>query len=129
MPLTMVENKDDPETITFEDWYALYCKKVGKPAAQRAWRGIPPADYVRAFEGTVLWNQVYRSRDWEHIPNPSTFLNQRRYDDPLPPGFQGNGVAAHQPAKLPEAGKREPMSEKARAMLAKIRANASGRSP
>jgi hypothetical protein len=117
----MVENKDDPESITFDDWYALYCKKVGKPDAQRAWRKIDAVDYILVFERTILWNRVYREREWDHIPNPSTFLNQRRYADDLPPRFQGQGTAAHRPAKLPEIGKREPMSESARAMLAKIR--------
>jgi hypothetical protein len=75
----------------FDSFYSTYPKKVGKPAAVKAWKTakVKPAELV-----TILADIATRSQstDWQKdggqfIPNPATYLNQRRWED-------GHAVAA-----------------------------------
>ncbi len=74
--------------VDFDSFYSAYPKKVGKPAALKAWK----AAKVKAGElVTILADLATRSQstDWQKdggqfIPNPSTYLNQRRWEDEQP---------------------------------------------
>jgi hypothetical protein len=69
----------------FDLVYQAYPKKVGKPAALRAWK----AAKVKPDEVDLILKDIESrklSRDWQkddgqYIPNPSTYLNQRRWED------------------------------------------------
>lgn len=71
----------------FAEFWRVYPKKVGKPAAERAFRSaklnghLPEvlAD-VRAKANSPAWTKD----GGQFIPNPATYLNQRRWED-LPP--------------------------------------------
>jgi hypothetical protein len=82
----------------FATFYKSYPRKVGKPAALRAWRGV--------FNGVAesKWSGLFQSilkalgehkkqdqwtkDDGRFIPHPSTWLNQHRWEDELP-GLNG----------------------------------------
>ena len=92
--VTLDKDKDkDKEVHTavadgFDSFYSAYPKKVGKPAALKAWKAakVKPAELA-----TILADVATRSQttDWQKdggqfIPNPSTYLNQRRWEDQQP---------------------------------------------
>lgn len=75
----------EAETEAFAMFYAAYPKKVGKPAAEKAWKAakVKPAE-VSAILGDIATRT--QSTDWQKndgqfIPNPATYLNQRRWED------------------------------------------------
>lgn len=65
----------------FDAFWSVYPKKVGKGLARAAWHKIKPSgDIIGAVE------RQKRSAAWlreggRYIPNPSTWLNQQRWDD------------------------------------------------
>ena len=80
----------------FESVYQAYPKKVGKPAALKAWKTakVKPEEV-----GLILKDIEFRKagRDWQkddgqYIPNPSTYFNQRRWEDSPPPSELVGGL-------------------------------------
>jgi hypothetical protein len=79
---------DDPR---FDEFWTAYPRKVGKPAARKAWRaalkrGTDPGTVVTAA-------QAYRddpNRKPEFTKHPGPWLNDERYNDPRPDP-QANG--------------------------------------
>jgi len=84
------ESKQSAMDRRFERWYKVYPKKVGRGAAERAFAKYKPDDQltdtmiqaVEAQKQTRQWKEGY-------IPNPATWLNQKRWldeveEEPLP---------------------------------------------
>ena len=78
---------------TFESFWNLYPKKVGKQAALRRWKKIKPSKgLVEAILNSIR-DQVDRQhfigsqngQEREFIPNPSTWLNEGRWEDGIQP--------------------------------------------
>jgi len=71
----------------FDEFWEAYPRKVGKEAARKAWRRIKPtADHFEKILSVV--EKAKNSRQWQkdngqYIPNPSTWLNQGRWDDEI----------------------------------------------
>ena len=79
-------DKDAP--TPFERFWMAYPKKVGKGAAEKAFAKYKPDDdltdrMIRAVE-TAKRTDQWRRDGGQYIPNPSTWLNQRRWEDELP---------------------------------------------
>ncbi|MGA0999724.1 MAG: hypothetical protein ACO3RQ_09320 [Litorivicinaceae bacterium] len=93
--------KENPQTPKgaddgFEQFWKSYPKKIGKGAAEKAWQKTKPE--LNAILGALTWQT--RSEAWtkdggQYIPNPATYINQRRWEDEptcnvngshLPPG-------------------------------------------
>jgi uncharacterized protein YdaU (DUF1376 family) len=71
--------------INFVDFWKAYPRKVAKPEAVKAWQKIAP-DAALAAATLAGVERHKKSKQWlrdegEYIPHPSTFLNQRRWDD------------------------------------------------
>ena len=70
-------------TAEFEEYWVCYPKKIGKGAAFSAWNKIKmdklllSAKCVQAVE----WQRETKSWREGYIPNPETYLNQRRWED------------------------------------------------
>jgi 8-oxo-dGTP pyrophosphatase MutT (NUDIX family) len=68
----------------FDDFWAAYPKPVAKQAAGKAWAKLKPDEELRK---TILANISLRlDGEWKdieprYIPNPATYLNQRRWED------------------------------------------------
>lgn len=79
----------DAQERRFAEFWAAYPKKVGKKAAQTAWNRLKPD--AALFESIMQAVSVAKtSEQWvreggRYIPNPSTWINQGRWDDELPP--------------------------------------------
>ena len=69
----------------FDDFWRAYPKKVGKEAAQKVWLRLRPrSDLCRKIFAAI--ERARRSDQWRreqgrYIPNPATWLHQRRWDD------------------------------------------------
>lgn len=71
----------------FKDFWAAYPKKVGKGAAEKAFTHCKPDDSLLATMLLALELQK-QSSQWKrdgfrYVPNPATWLNQRRWEDEL----------------------------------------------
>lgn len=66
----------------FERFWKAYPKKVGKPDSAKIWKRLKPPieDVLKA----ISWQT--ESKQWKdgYIPNPSTYLNQGRWQDEPP---------------------------------------------
>lgn len=74
----------------FDRFWAAYPKKIGKGAAEKAFAKAPInghlADVLTALE-RQKHSEQWRRDGGQFIPNPATWLNQRRWEDgdPTPP--------------------------------------------
>lgn len=66
----------------FEDFWKEYPNKVGKPAALKAFLRAKP-DQQQLLNGLESWklSESWRKDKGRFIPHPTTFLNQRRWED------------------------------------------------
>lgn len=68
----------------FASFWSAYPKKAGKGYAHQCWQKIKPPkptlkeilDSLEEHKNSLQWK-----RDHQYIPNPSTWLNQRRWED------------------------------------------------
>ena len=72
----------------FDSFWKAYPKKVGKGAAEKAFAKAKPDDtltekMLSAVEAAKRSSQ-WRKDGGQYIPNPATWLNQKRWDDELP---------------------------------------------
>lgn len=83
--------KPNVQVERFTVFWQAYPKKVAKGAAERAWRKIKPsAELLQEMLAAIERGKV--SKQWnkdngQYIPNPSTWLNQKRWEDELEPMF------------------------------------------
>jgi len=98
-PLPPTGGDDPPKNISeinpqkysaeFETWYELYPKKRAKDAAYRSWKKISKSKTVTSDQlCSAIKRQVesnhFRGRNGEQFyPNPSTWLNQGRWQDEI----------------------------------------------
>jgi hypothetical protein len=81
------ENSSEGER-GFAVFWTEYPRKIGKPAALRAWLKVAK-DGELILVGLRVWKSCEQWRESERfIPYPATFLNQRRYND-KPSSSQG----------------------------------------
>lgn len=102
-PLTpIVPNGDEkgtdsksPYSEDFEDFWTSYPKKIGKGKAYDAWekaKGKPDTQTILARIETHSKSEQWQKESGQYIPNPATWLNQRRWDDEpdlAPPSLNG----------------------------------------
>jgi hypothetical protein len=110
-PESEYESENTPHTPQggrFAEFWAQYPKKVGKGAAEKAFDRIKPdkQTFDRMMSAISAQKQ---SRQWtenngQYIPNPATWLNQRRWEDELPQGETDNVFLQ----MLQEEGQHEP---------------------
>lgn len=84
-----------PAMQGFEEFWREYPKKIGKGAAERAWKKIQPdkklIDEILSALRAVKQTDQWRRENGQYIPNPSTWLNQRRWEDEVPtPALENN---------------------------------------
>lgn len=69
----------------FDTFYQAYPKKVGKPAALKAYRAAKVNGHLPELLADIE-NRLNSGswKDIQFIPNPATYLNQRRWEDAQP---------------------------------------------
>ena len=93
-----------PVTDMFEEFWKAYPKKVGKGYAQECFKKIKPS---RKLLDTMLEaiakqkkSDMWKRDKGQYIPNPSTWLNQKRWEDDLD-GETEDGQIPWSKMKLP----------------------------
>jgi hypothetical protein len=79
----------------FDRFWMAYPRKVGKPAARRAFQtAMKKSPLVEIGDGLRRWQAYWTWRNApQFIPHPSTWLNQERWNDDPPPVIgQDQGV-------------------------------------
>jgi hypothetical protein len=85
-------SKDWTESFEVDFWPA-YKRPVGKGAALFSWLRIGAAVtsqpeetelFNRIMDGLERWNETHKNDEPEFIPHPTTWLNQRRWEDETP---------------------------------------------
>lgn len=72
---------------SFDRFWAAYPNKVGKDAARKAWekaKGKPKIDELLAILDRQKTWPKWRNDNGRYIPNPSTWINQGRWNDEPP---------------------------------------------
>lgn len=74
-----------PPMDAFDVFWDAYPRKVGKPKARSAWKANA-REAAQIMVGLARWADYWRRRNEpEFVPHPSTWLNQRRWEDDPPP--------------------------------------------
>lgn len=94
-----VGHSTTPVMERFARFWDDYPRKVGKGAAEKAWKKLNPSETLTEDILSAIAAQK-KSRQWlrdggQYIPNPATWLNQHRWEDDL----QGRAEAS-QPKAL-----------------------------
>lgn len=64
----------------FDVFWTCYPRKVAKPAALKAWKALRPDDALADRMISVIQATQW-SPEQKYIPHPSTWLNERRWED------------------------------------------------
>ena len=90
------KSKSNPNTSrasAFDTFWKAYPKKSGKGAAEKAFSKLPaPASLLpKMLDAIELQKQSiqWQKENGQFIPNPSTWINQRRWEDELPQASRG----------------------------------------
>jgi hypothetical protein len=77
------EHKETIYTSSFLKFWEAYPKKTGKGEAFKAWNKIKPPKPTteEIIQSVQTHNKTEQWRNKQYIPNPATFLNQRRWED------------------------------------------------
>ena len=75
----------DLKEVTFEQFYNDYPRKVGRYTAERSFKKLSIKDKINAYNGlkNYLRYWKYNKTEKQFIPHPSTWLNQRRWEDEI----------------------------------------------
>lgn len=71
----------------FDEFWELWRPRLNKAQAVKAWAKLSLKDKMAALEGLKRYVQspkfkdAERSRNWQYMPHPSTWLNGRRWED------------------------------------------------
>lgn len=82
---TAPDSKTDENENRFDEFWKSYPKKVGKGAAEKAYKKIKPtsdlqSQILSAVEKAKQTEQ-WRKQNGQFIPYPATWLNQKRWED------------------------------------------------
>jgi len=70
-------------TTDFESFWSKYPKKTGKGAAFKAWQKLHKTE-IGKISDALDWqipSDQWKRDSGQYIPNPQTYLNQKRFDD------------------------------------------------
>lgn len=87
-PNPQTEPKPDAQARRFAEFWKAYPKKVGKKAAEKSWQKLKPDaelfERIMQAVATAKSSDQWNRENGRFIPNPSTWINQGRWDDELP---------------------------------------------
>lgn len=91
------EPKPDTYSEKFEQWWSIYPRKTAKGTAWNRWKKDKlesrAEELIKKITQQVAMQ--YAFTETRYIPNASTYLNQKRYDDEIENKGVGNGVTTN----------------------------------
>ena len=82
--------------MTFDDFWAVYPRRVAKLAASKAWAKLTSADQIAACQALPVHRALWSERSLEHVPHAATWLNGRRWEDELTPQANQKPMSDHE---------------------------------
>lgn len=86
-----------PYTPQFEEFWKAYPKqrRIGKGAAAKAWQKIKmdKDELLKLCLEAIKWQKLteqWRRDNCQFVPHPTTYLNQRRWEDEMPDDIDPN---------------------------------------
>lgn len=85
MQTTFLFNMAKSSKISFDQFYKAYPRKVGRYAAEKSFKRLAEKEKTLAIEGLSNYIKFWEGNKTEKqfIPHPSTWLNQKRWEDEL----------------------------------------------
>ena len=82
---SLFNNMPDFKEISFEEFYKLYPKKISRSNAEKSFKRLGKRDKNLAYNGIIKYNKFWSENRTEpqYIPYPSTWINQKRWEDDL----------------------------------------------
>lgn len=72
----------------FDSFWKAYPKKIGKGAAEKSFKKIKPTESLLRVMISAIENfkesENWKEKNGKYIPNPATWLNQKRWEDEVP---------------------------------------------
>ena len=83
--MSMISLFSMPKDVTFEQFYNAYPRKVGRYTAEKSFKKLSNKDKNDAYKGLVNYLKYWKASETEKqfIPHPSTFINQKRWEDEI----------------------------------------------
>jgi hypothetical protein len=71
--------------MNFNEFYALYPRKMGRKDAERSWNKLTPIQQAECLEAMPNYLKYWKIKETakDFIPYPATFLNQERWTDEI----------------------------------------------
>lgn len=112
--MQIVQIKPDSDiTLTFDDFWALYPRRVAKKDARTAWAKIDAKHYPTILTALYEWARIWDARgEPEYTPYPASWLNGERWEDDFPPGHKPYSMRQQQQERRKEeSGERKAMPQ------------------
>lgn len=77
------QERHNDKSISFDDFYDAYPKKKDKQRAAKAWQKITDTDRAAIMADIQIRSSQDRSWLEGYIPHPTTYLNNRRWEDEI----------------------------------------------
>ena len=71
--------------MNFNEFYALYPRKMGRKDAERAWNRLTPIQQAECLEAMPNYLKYWKIKETakDYIPYPASFLNAQRWTDEI----------------------------------------------
>ena len=82
---SLFKDMPDFKEISFDDFYKLYPRKISRSNAEKSFKRLGKRDKNLAYNGIIKYNKFWSENRTEpqYIPYPSTWINQKRWEDDL----------------------------------------------
>lgn len=109
MQIVQIKPECDIE-LTFDDFWALYPRRVAKKEARHAWAKIDAKHYPTILTALYEWARIWNDRgEPQYTPHPATWLNGERWEDDFPPGHKPYTATQQRQEEKQEIGERKAM--------------------
>ena len=109
--MTVINIHSEPRP-SFDDFWALYPRRVARKHAAKMWSRLSDEDAWKALDAIKEWRKVWADKDPEYIPHAGSWLNGERWTDELPK-TNGNGQRKFDPVAYNAKCLAESMGDKA----------------
>lgn len=95
----------DASSDRFNDFWAIYPRRVGKGAARKAWASMTKrgTEIDTVLHAAAQFAVASANLEPKFVPHPATWLNSERYDDdPAPTQPDGGSTRRYLPVSVPD---------------------------
>lgn len=64
-------------TITFDEWWHRYDRKINRVRAEKLWARLSKADQLQAYTGILAYQRHLQHNTWKTKADPETYLRNK----------------------------------------------------